>query len=250
MEGLRRCFWLPRTRGQAVVWGISLILVAALGLGGLPGFPAFLDFQGFQDFQASTGALAGWSLVLLAVSFLLLWSHARDDYLTARHAAGPIARTFVLLAAAFPLAWAAKAGVPFAPATPEARISWDLTLRVLFTGFGGLTLVLLFSALWRPGSSVSQMNDARRSTLAPLAKLCAGKRIAGREWEQLRRDLRVVQLEASALADRLEGDPAERAEQWRDAATFLSERLRELPAGTPLDLDADSQAYLALGGRP
>lgn len=164
---LRKWLWWPTVKSHASAGGLAFIAVTALGIAEIPRFPSFKEFTAVQASPAEFFTLAA---VISMANACFLFLHARGDYLTARSGLLPMFVTFLLLSATFPIAWSvfritfknAPFPEPAALASGVAALAkgtslsnsstheWTRASRALFVGEAGLTMVLLFSGLWKP----------------------------------------------------------------------------------------------------
>jgi hypothetical protein len=202
---MREWLWWPSVKSHAVACGIAFVAVTLLGIAEIPRFPTFKEFT---TVQASPPEFFVLSAVIAVANACFLFLHARGDYLTARSGFRPMALSFLLLSGVFPLAWGAfrilfkHAPLPdvFALASGAGQLingaklsdasalEWTRAARAVFVGEGGLTMVLLFSGLWKPPPQdtvdLSGMLDRARPLLRRVFK--HGEFLTEAEHERLK----------------------------------------------------------------
>ena len=230
-----RVLWLPRRRDQLVSFLVALIAVSLLGLRGIPTFPAFREFH---ELCATTTTLLAWSAVLEGLIGALLWSHVRNDYLTWQRALQPYLLTLLLLSVIFPAAWLIR--LCFSDELQcdqifRSPIEWEIIVRIVFTGLGGLCIVLSFSGVWKsPTYPASALLDARCRALSMLRPmlLSASSRnpVTNESLDVLLTSLEVIQDESKKIAALARDDSeAALAQQWRTAASHWRRSLNRHP---------------------
>jgi hypothetical protein len=201
---LRTWLWWPSVKTHTVAGGTALVTVTVLGMSGMPRFPAFKEFD---QIQGTGRSFALWATVILAANACLFLINARGDYLDIRSGRRPISLSFLVLAVAFPCAWGLSIlfenGLTFAR---HSTIDWAYIAKCIFVGEGGLTMVLLFSGLWKPSpQDTLDVIECRRSVCAPLRRLFRGdppQQPTKEEGERLRVLLASLKDRSAKLATR------------------------------------------------
>jgi hypothetical protein len=192
-----------------------------LGLAEIPGFPSTKDLVAAR---LTLGASIIFSIAILFANAWFLFRHARGDYLTVRNGLRPMAMSLLVLSIAFPLAYAATRVAFRGGALPDLGalvrgegLEWARIARSVFVGQGALTLVLLYSGLWRSPSQET-------------VELCSA-------WDRSKPLLRRV--------FRIKDDPLDKAEHERLIALLMV--LKE--GAKKLDTKALVAADLEVAGR-
>jgi hypothetical protein len=218
---MREWLWWPSVTSHAWACIIAFVAVAFLGIAEIPRFPAFKEFT---TVQASPSEFFLFSAAIAVANMCLLFLHARGDYLTTWSGLRPISGTFLLLSVALPLAWGGyrilfksapypdlallasglTRSVTGTKLSAAATLEWTRLCRALFVGESGLTMMLLFSGLWKapPQETLDISGVWDRSNALVRRVFKCGPPLGAEEQERLKALLTLLSDSAKKLNTR------------------------------------------------